>query len=333
MGFRACRVFEQDGRVAARLVEMRSDELSTGDVVVRVHWSGLNFKDALAVTGRARILKRFPLNAGIDAAGVVESSADPRFRAGDLVLVNGMGLGESHDGGFAERLRVPGDWIVPLPAGLGLREAMALGTAGFTAALALQRMELNGQRPELGPIVVTGATGGVGSIAVAILSARGYSVLAVSGRPEHRAYLHDLGATEVVTPEELRLGSRPLESARFAGALDNVGGELLAGLLRHVGLWGQVACVGMASSADLETSVYPMILRGVSLLGVSSTNCPMPLRTEVWKRLGNELRPRPLEAIVSGVVPLSGVLDAAIRLLERRSRGRILVDCGAEGAV
>ena len=182
MGFRACRVFEENGSVAPRLVEMETGELSDGNVVVRVAWSGLNYKDALAVTGRGKILRRFPLNAGIDAAGRVESSSDPRYRAGDRVLLNGMGLGESHDGGFAERVRVPADWLVPLPPGLTLRDAMSLGTAGFTAGLAIQRMELNGQRPDKGSIVVTGATGGVGSIAISILASRGYAVSAVSGR-------------------------------------------------------------------------------------------------------------------------------------------------------
>jgi NADPH2:quinone reductase len=327
MSFRALRVFEDKGGVTPRVVEMDVDALSPGDVVVRVLWSGVNFKDALAVSGRGRILKRFPLNAGIDAAGVVETSSDPRYRPGEAVLMNGMGLGEAHDGGFAGRLRLPADWLVPLPPGLTLRQAMALGTAGFTAALALHRMERNGQTPAMGPIVVTGATGGVGSVAVSIFSGRGYSVTAVSGRPEHRDYLRGLGAAEVVAPGELHLGSRPLEAARFGGAVDNVGGELLAGILRHVELWGQVACIGMAASAELQTTVFPLILRGVSLLGVSSANCPMPLRTEVWNRLGADLRPEALDTIVSEVVPLEGIPGAALQLMERRALGRILVDC------
>jgi NADPH2:quinone reductase len=313
--------------VAPRIVDMETRELTAGHVVVRVRWSGVNFKDALAVTGRGKILKRFPLNAGIDAAGTVESSEDPRVRPGDPVVLNGMGLGESHDGGFAEVLRVPGGWVVPLPAGLSLREAMILGTAGFTAALAILRMELNGQRPDMGAVAVTGATGGVGSVAVSILAARGYAVTAVSGRPEHHGYLRALGATDVRTPEELRLGSRPLESARFGGAIDNVGGALLAGLTRHVGLWGQIACIGMASSPDLDTTVFPLILRGVSLLGISSGNCPTPLRTQVWSRLGGDLKPPRLDRIVSREVPLDAVIEAASLLVERRSLGRILVSC------
>jgi acrylyl-CoA reductase (NADPH) len=318
-------VYEEDGQVRPRLVEMSLDELSPGEVVLRVRWSGVNFKDALAVTGRGRILKRFPLNAGIDAAGVVESSSDARFRPGDRVLVNGMGLGESHDGGFSELVRVPAEWVVPLPAGLTLRQSMILGTAGFTAGLAVARMELNGQSPDKGPIVVTGATGGVGSAAVSMLAGRGYRVTAVSGRPEHSDYLRRLGAAEVKTPAELDLGSRPLEAARFGGVIDNVGGELLAGLVRHVSLWGQVGCIGMAGSPRLEGTVFPLILRGVSLLGVSSANCPMPLRHEVWRRLGADLRPAPLDEIASTEVPLEGVLDAASRLVDRRALGRILV--------
>ena len=202
---------------------------------------------------------------------------------------------------------------------------MILGTAGFTAGLAVVRMELNGQRPDQGPIVVTGATGGVGSAAVSMLAARGYRVLAVSGRPEHAEYLRGLGAAEVVTPAELALGSRPLEATRYGGVIDNVGGELLAGLVRHVGLWGQVACIGMASSPDLATSVFPLILRGVSLLGVSSGNCPMPLRREVWTRLGADLKPRQLDVIASREVPLDAVIETASLLMERRALGRILV--------
>jgi acrylyl-CoA reductase (NADPH) len=306
---------------------MTLEDLSRGEVVIRVRWSGINYKDALAVTGRGKILKRFPLNAGIDAAGVVETSEDGRFRPGEPVLVNGMGLGESHDGGFAELLRVPGDWVVPLPAGLTLRESMILGTAGFTAALAVVRMETNGQRPQQGPIVVTGATGGVGSVAVSLLAARGYAVLAVSGRPEHHGLLRRLGASEVRSPEELDLGSRPLEAARFGGVVDNVGGELLSRLVRHVGLWGQVACIGMAGSPELTGTVFPLILRGVSLLGISSANCPMPLRREVWRRLGEDLKPPHLAEIESREIHLGAVIDTAPLLVERRARGRILVAC------
>jgi putative YhdH/YhfP family quinone oxidoreductase len=240
--------------------------------------------------------------------------------------MNGMGLGESHDGGFAEYVQVPGDWIVPLPAGLDLREAMVLGTAGFTAALSLHRLELNGQTPALGPLVVTGASGGVGSIAVSMFTARGYDVVAVSGRRGQHAYLSRLGASDVRTPDELGLGTRALESARYGGAIDNVGGELLAGLMRHVAVRGNVACVGNAAGAELTTTVLPLILRGVSLLGISSATCSMDLRRTLWARLGTDLKPAGLEHMVSDVVPLAGVLDAAQRLMERHSHGRILVE-------
>ncbi len=323
----ACRVFRETAGVVARMVEVPIDDLTPGEVVIRAEWSGINFKDALGVTGRAPIYKRFPIDAGIDVAGRVESSSDPRFQAGDAVLVNGMGLGETHDGGFAQAVRAPADWVVPMPPGLDSREAMALGTAGFTAALALHRMEVNGQSPEQGPIAVTGATGGVGSAAVAMLKRRGYRVVAVSGRPEHDAYLRSLGADEVSTPEALALGTRPLESTRFGGVIDNVGGPVLAGLIRHVGLWGNVACVGNAASPALDATVFPLILRGVSLLGSSSGNCPMPLRASIWNRLGADLKPPSLDRIVSRTVPLAEVIPACGTLMNRTALGRVLVDC------
>jgi NADPH2:quinone reductase len=327
MPFLACRVFRESQGVTARLAEIEIDDLTPGDVVIRAEWSGINFKDALGVTGRAPIFKRFPIDAGIDVSGRVVSSSDARFRPGERVLVNGMGLGETHDGGFAQTVRVPGEWVVPLPAGLDLREAMALGTAGFTAALALHRMEVNGQSPEQGPIVVTGATGGVGSAAVSILARRGYRVIAVSGRPEHAAYLRMLGAHEVKTPNELDLGTRPLEAARFAGAIDNVGGRLLAGLVRATKLWGNVAAVGNAAGAEFDATVFPFILRGVSLLGASSGNCPMGLRAAIWERLGGDLKPPALDRIVSREVPLSEVVGACGTLMDRTSLGRVLVSC------
>jgi acrylyl-CoA reductase (NADPH) len=332
MGFLACRVFEQGSGVAGRLVRMQAGELTPGSVLIRARYSGVNYKDALAVSGRGRILKRLPLNAGIDVCGVVAESEDERYAPGDSVLVNGMGLGETQDGGLAELVRVPADWIVPLPAGLTPIEAMTLGTAGFTAALALERMELNGQRPEQGPILISGASGGVGSIAVSLLASRGYSVIAVSGRTQHHAYLRRLGAAEVKTPAELALGGRPLESARYAGAIDSVGGELLEGVIRHVGLWGQVASVGNAAGAELRTSVFPLILRGVSLLGISSANCPMPLRTELWRRLGGDLKPPHLAEIASAVVALADVMPVFGDLLERGRHGRVVVDCAGGAA-
>jgi NADPH2:quinone reductase len=323
----ACRVFRETASVVARIVEIPVDELTPGEVVIRAEWSGINFKDALGVTGRAPIYKRFPIDAGIDVAGRVESSSDGRYKAGDAVLVSGMGLGETHDGGFAQMVRVPADWVVPMPAGLDARETMALGTAGFTAALALHRMEVNGQAPAQGPVAVTGATGGVGSAAIAMLKRRGYQVVAVSGRPEHEAYLRALGADEVSTPEALTLGTRPLESMRFGGVIDNVGGPVLSGLIRHVGLWGNVASVGNAASPGFDATVFPLILRGVSLLGASSGNCPMRLRASIWNRLGADLKPPSLDRIVSRTVPLAEVIPACATLMNRTALGRVLVDC------
>jgi NADPH2:quinone reductase len=326
MPFRACRVFSTGSPADTRVATMDIDDLSAGDVVVRVAYSSLNYKDARAVTGRGRpIMRRTPLNAGIDLSGVVESSSDPRFTPGMPVLANGMGLGEAHDGGFAEYARVPGDWLMPLPGTLTLRSAMAFGTAGYTAALCVHRMEINGQTPALGPIVVTGATGGVGSIAVRLLASRGYPVIAVSGRPEHHDWLRTLGATDVRTVAQLELGDKPLERTRFGGAIDNVGGALLAQLLPHVVEWGNVASVGLAGGAEFATSVYPFILRGVSLLGASSANSPMPLRREIWRRLGDDLAVADIERFVTKEIGLDEIVPTAIALLDRQLVGRALV--------
>ena len=325
MPFRAFRVFSQEPPADARVVTMAADELSPGEVVVKVAHSSLNYKDALAVTGRGRILRRLPLIPGIDLAGIVESSSDATFTPGLAVIANGMGLGELHDGGFAEYTRVPAAWLIPLPDGLTLRSAMALGTAGYTAALSLHRMEVNGQQPSLGPVVVTGATGGVGSIAVRLLSSRGYDVVAVSGRPEHHDWLRSLGAATVSTPEGLQLSGKPLDKARYGGVIDNVGGTLLAGLLPHVVEWGNAVSVGLAGGAGLQTTVLPLILRGVSLLGASSANSPMPLRREIWRRLGDDLRVADFEEFVTNEIGLDELAGAAADLLDRRASGRTLV--------
>ena len=326
MAFRACRVFAHDASFTARVTTMELDELSPGDVLVRVAYSSLNYKDARAVTGSGRpIMRRTPLNAGIDLSGVVESSTDPRFTPGMPVLANGMGLGEAHDGGFAEYARLPADWLLPLPGALTLRSAMAFGTAGYTAALCVHRMEGNGQRPAMGPVVVTGATGGVGSIAVRLLAARGYDVIALSGRPEHHGWLQGLGASDVRTVEQLELGDRTLERARFGGAIDNVGGTLLAQLLPHIVEWGNVASVGLAGGAEFATSVYPFILRGVSLLGASSANSPMSLRREIWERLGSDLNVADIERFVTTEIGLDEVVPMAAALLDRQLVGRTVV--------
>lgn len=330
MRLTACRIDQRDGRVLTRIVEMDADDLSPGNVLVRVEWSGINYKDALAVTGRGRVVRTFPVNAGCDAAGTVLSSSDPRFAPGDPVIVGGMSLSEQHDGGWATLLRVPADWIVPMPAGLTARDAMVIGTAGFSAALAIHRMETLGQRPDLGPVVVTGASGGVGSFAVGLLASRGYEVVAVSGRPEHASYLASLGAGRVCRADDLHLGARPLESGRFGGVVDNVGGELLGRLLAHVRPWGNVAAVGNAGGTAVDTTVFPFIIRGVSLIGGSSANCPMALRVSLWERLGREVGQEVLQAVLDRVVPLESVLEAAEQVLDRKVRGRVLVGVGSE---
>lgn len=329
MTFLACRIYKQENQVEHRLEQMDIDSLCAGDVVIKVHYSGINYKDALGATGRGAILKQFPLNGGIDLAGVVESSSDPRFKAGDEVLVNGCGLGESHDGGLAQMARVPADWVIPVPNGLTMQDCMVLGTAGFTAGLAIHRMQENNQTLDKGPIVVTGASGGVGSIAVDMLSNLGYEVIAVSGRREFSDYLTNLGATKVCSVEDLALGKRPLEKGQFGGVIDNVGGDLLAQLIAHTNLWGNIASIGLAGGHQLDTTVFPFILRGVSVLGVSSTNCPMPLRKDIWNRMGNELKPSHLQDILTEVVPLTEVSRVFDALLDRKLHGRIVIDCQA----
>ena len=327
MSFLVCRVHREDKSIYHQLEMMDEQQLSAGDVLIRIEYSGINFKDALGVTGKGKIYKLFPVNAGIDCAGIVESSSDTRFEIGEKVLVNGCGLGEIQDGGLAQKVRVPADWVIKIPEGLTSRTAMILGTAGFTAALAIDRMEQNDQTPEQGAIVVTGASGGVGSFAVSMLSRLGYEVIAVSGRDEHSDYLKNMGASKVVNMQQLALGTRPLEEARFAGAIDNVGGELLSGLIRHTGLWGNIACIGMAADANYQATVFPLILRGVSLLGISSTNCPMPKRERIWQRIGKELLPDNTELIVSQEVSLADISPCFYDILARRHRGRILVNC------
>jgi acrylyl-CoA reductase (NADPH) len=255
--FKAFRIHSEGGRIVARFDEITLADLSPGEVVVRVSHSGINYKDALAATGAGKILRRYPLVGGIDLAGVVESSSDARFARGDAVLVTGCALSETHDGGYAQFARLSGDWVIPLPPGLSAFESMALGTAGFTAAFAIDRMEQNGQVPSGGPIVVTGASGGVGSVAVDMLAVRGYRVIAVSGKADAAAYLRALGAHEVLQRKDLDLGSRALETARFGGAIDNLGGEVLTWLTRTVDFWGNIASIGLASGPELKTPSCP----------------------------------------------------------------------------
>ena len=327
--FNAFRIHENtDGTVRAGLEKLSLDDLSHGEVVIRSHYSSVNYKDALAATGKGKILRRFPLTGGIDVAGVVLSSDDVRFHKGDQVLVTGCGLGENHDGGFSEVVRVPADWVVPLPQGLSLFDAMALGTAGFTAALAIDRMEQNGLVPGQGPVVVSGASGGVGSIAIDLLSGRGYEAVALSRKPETKHYLQSLGAVEVLDTQTIAATNKPLETTRWAGAIDNVGGDLLGWLARTVQPWGSIASIGMAGGVELHTTVMPFILRGVSILGITSANCPMTRRVKVWQRLATDMKPQHLASIVSGRVTLDELPGVFEAVLSGQHRGRYVVDLG-----
>ena len=323
--YRAYRAHNEDGRVSARVEELAWPDIDAGEVLIAAQWSGINYKDVLAATGAGKIVKRFPMTVGIDVAGTVHDSRDSRFQPGAPVLVVGCGLGEDHDGGFAEVVRARGEWIVPLPAGLSLRDAMAIGTAGFTAAMAVQRMEDNGLVPGQGPVLVSGATGGVGSLAVDILARRGYEVTALTGKAEATDYLHGLGARHVLLRAELALGTRPLEKALWAGAVDNLGGEVLAWLCRTMQPLGNIASIGLAASPQLNTTVLPFILRGINLLGINSTYCPGALRARVWARLASDLRPARLDAIVQREVSLEELPTVVGNYLQSHVRGRTLV--------
>ena len=323
---RAYRVHREDKKVQGRLEEMKLGELSEGDVVIRARYSSVNYKDALAATGAGRIMRHFPLVAGIDVAGEVAASGDDRFSPGDPVLVTGCGLGEDHDGGYAEYARVRGDWVIPIPEGLDPFHAMCLGTAGFTAGLAIVRLEHNGLSPDKGPVAVTGATGGVGSLAVNMLSGLGYKVSAVTGKKKASDFLEKLGATEILIRGELDMGSRPLEKALWAGAIDNLGGETLTWLTRTMDWWGSIASIGLAESHELNTTVMPFILRGVNLLGINSVATPRALRLRVWERLATDLKPSQLDLIGTRTVALSELPGIFPDYLEGKVKGRTVVD-------
>lgn len=324
--FQALRVQQGPSGRFARLESVTLDDLTLGEVVVRVAYSGLNYKDALAVTGKGAIARGYPRTAGIDLSGVVETSTDPAYRPGDRVLATGANLGESLDGGLGERARLPAAALLPLPRGLSLLEAMALGTAGFTAALALRRMLENHQTPELGTVAVTGASGGVGGIALGLLKRAGFGTAAITGKPESAAYLRELGADEVVARVSLVTAGKPLETAVWGGAIDNLGGQTLSYLTRTVKPWGNIACIGLAQSATLDTTVMPLILRGVSLLGIHSVNVPRPWRLAVWEKLAGEWKPHDIERlIVRAVIGLEEVPQACEELIAGRARGRYVV--------
>jgi len=326
--FKAFRIHEIDRQVVARFDTISLEDLAAGDTVVRVRYSTVNYKDALAATGAGRILRRYPLVGGIDLAGEVVSSADASLRPGDAVLVTGCGLSETHDGGYAEYARVRAEWVVPLPAGLTLADAMRIGTAGFTAALAVQQMEHNGQAPGNGPVVVTGAAGGVGSLAIDMLAGRGYEVVAVSGKPAADAYLTGLGAARVLRRQQIDYGKRPMETAQWAGAVDNLGGDALAWLTRTVDYGGNIASIGLAAGHELHTTVMPFILRAVNLLGINSVATPRALRLKVWQRIATDLRPRHLERICARTIDFDALPAAFPDYLAAQVQGRTLVRIG-----
>ncbi|GAA4864899.1 YhdH/YhfP family quinone oxidoreductase [Luteimonas vadosa] len=322
--FAAFRIHHDAAGYRSGIEQVGLEDLAAGEIVIRTAYSSVNYKDALAGTGEGKILRTFPLVGGIDVAGHVVASSDPGFREGDAVLATGCGLSETRDGGYAEYARIPSRWAIPLPNGLGLRESMILGTAGFTAALALYRLLDNRQTPDLGPLCVTGATGGVGSLAVDIFSRAGFEVHAVSGKPEHAGYLRDIGASEVLDRDALAT-TRPMESVRFGGGLDNVGGPMLASLLAQTAPYGNVASAGLAATHVLETTVMPGIIRGVSLLGIASAGTARDIREQVWAHLADDWKPRHLERICTREVSLDELPDVFEGMLGGGSLGRTLV--------
>jgi len=324
--FRAYRIDNEDGKIVAAFKEMSVDELTDGDVLIKVSHSTINYKDALAATGTGKILRRYPLNGGIDLAGEIISPGDADLEPGTPVLVNGCGLGETVDGGYAEYARVARESVVPIPGGMSAYQAMQIGTAGYTAALAIHRMEQNGQRPEDGPVVVTGATGGVGSIAIDMLDRRGYEAVAVTGKTGATEYLRSIGARRVLLRGEIDTGTRPIEKAEWAGAIDNLGGDILAWLTRTVGYGGSIASIGLAASPALNTTVIPFILRAVSLLGINSVDTPRDLRLAVWARIGRDLMPRHLDAIASRTIGFDELPSAFQAYLDGRVTGRTVVE-------
>jgi acrylyl-CoA reductase (NADPH) len=325
--FKAIVIEKADGGTKAALTDFDDANLMDGDVDVRVEYSTLNYKDGLAITGKAPVVRRFPMIAGIDLAGTVESSTNPAWRAGDKVILNGWGLGETHLGAFAEKARVKGDWLVALPAGMSTRDAMAIGTAGYTAMLAVMALERHGLAPQSGPVAVTGAAGGVGSVAISILAKRGFAAHAVTGRAAEADYLKGLGAAEIVGRQELAGPPKALAKERWAGGIDAVGSTMLANLLSMTRYGGAVAACGLAGGMDLPTFVAPFILRGVCLYGIDSVMCPIERRREAWKRLETDLDRSKLAAMTREI-GLSQVLATAPDILAGQVRGRIVVKIG-----
>jgi acrylyl-CoA reductase (NADPH) len=322
--FKAIVVDKTDSGQVVRLRDFDDKDLMDGDVTVGVEWSTVNYKDGLAVTGKAPVVRRFPMIAGIDFAGTVEASSHPGWKAGDKVILNGWGLGETHLGAYAEKARVKGDWLVRLPPSISAPEAMAIGTAGYTAMLAVMALERAGITPARGPVVVTGAAGGVGSVAIALLAKLGYSVIASTGRPAEADYLKGLGAAELIERKELSATPRPLAKERWAGGIDVVGSATLANVLSMTRYGGAVAACGLAGGMDLPGSVAPFILRGVSLIGIDSVMCPLERRQQAWARLESDLDRSKIAAMTSQI-GLAGVIEAGKRIVEGQVRGRIVV--------
>ena len=333
MVFKAYLINQEEGKVVSRFVDMDESRLDPGEVTIAVTHSSINYKDALAATGAGRIIRRFPCVGGVDLAGRVTASADPRFKPGDEVLATSYDIGVAHHGGYAEMARLPADWVVRLPAGLSLRDAMALGTAGFTAGLAVVRMEHDGLTPDKGPVVVSGATGGVGSIAIEILARRGYHVVALTGKEAESEYLKGLGAKEVLLRQSLDLAKiKPLGKETWAGAVDNLGGDVLAWMASTMQVGGALASIGLAASFSLNTTVMPFILRGVSLLGIDSVNCPMAQRADVWRHLATDMRPihlAPGSGQMIREIAFADLPAAFDDYIQGRVKGRVVVNIGA----
>jgi acrylyl-CoA reductase (NADPH) len=322
--FKAIVIDKADTGQTVRLTDFDEKDLMDGDVTVRIEWSTVNYKDGLAVTGKAPVVRRFPMIAGVDFAGTVEASNHAKWKPGDQVILNGWGLGETHLGAFAEKARVKGDWLIRRPAGISARDAMAIGTAGYTAMLAVMALQRAGIDPPRGPVIVTGAAGGVGSVAVALLAKLGYAVAASTGRPEEAAYLKDLGAGDIISRNELTGPLRPLAKERWAGGIDAVGSTTLANVLSMTRYGGAVAACGLAGGMDLPTTVAPFILRGISLIGIDSVMCPLPLREAAWRRLETDLDRKKIAAMANEI-GLDDVIAAGRRIVEGKVRGRIVV--------
>jgi len=333
VSFKAYLINQEEGKIVSRFVDLDESQLDPGEVTIDVTHSSINYKDALAATGAGRIIRRFPCVGGVDLAGRVRASTDPRFKTGDEILATSYDIGVAHHGGYAEQARLPADWVVKLPPGLSLHDAMALGTAGFTAGLAVVRMEHDGLSPDKGPVVVSGATGGVGSIAIEILAKRGYHVVALTGKEAESDYLKGLGAKEVLLRQSLDLAKiKPLAKETWAGAVDNLGGDVLAWMASTMQVGGTLASIGLAASFSLNTTVMPFILRGVSLLGIDSVNCPMAQRAEVWRHLATDMRPAHLapgsDRMIRDIA-FTDLPSAFDDYIQGRAKGRVVVNIAA----